>query len=510
MKKLFCLLACAALGPALHADVKLPAIFGDDMVLQGGQPLNFWGKADPQEKVTVSVAGQSGSAVAGADGKWRVKLGPVGLQKEPVTVSVAGKNSITLKNVLVGEVWMGSGQSNMQWALWGVNNGKEEVAAANHPTIRLFTVKAFGWPDPLEDVDGKWEECTPQTAKGFSATLYFFGRDLQKEIGRPVGLINCSKGATIVQSWSPWSVLMSDEQTRKQSEAHIKDLDNPEWVARKYAADMAKYEAAQAKAKAEGKAFNDRKPSWTGRHEANRPGGLFNAMVHPLLGFPIRGVVWYQGEFNANDADQYQRLFPRMIQEWRKLWGIGEFAFYFVQLPGNNAMQTEPCDGTKRDARWAQLREAQAKTLTVPNTAMAVTIDTAPDGDLHPKNKQPVGNRLARLASNLVYGKTSVPCLSPMFESMSRQGSAVRVKFKNAEGGLRIKEGDKVTGFAIAGADRKFVWAGAKIDGESVLVSSPEVPEPVSVRYGWANNPVVSLFNNADLPAAPFRTDDWK
>lgn len=499
-------LGLALCAPTLNADVKLPAIFGDNMVLQQGREAQVWGKADPGEKVTVSVAGQSASAVADSSGNWKLTLKPLKTDAKQTTVTVTGKNTITLQNVLVGEVWVGSGQSNMQWGVRAANDAEKEIAAAKYPTLRLFTVERYGWPQALEDVKGKWVECSPETVKEFSATLYFFGRDLQAQIQQPIGLINSSVGGTIVQSWTRWEVLLTDPQTKAQAEERVKELDNPEWVARKFAADTARYAEAERKAKAEGKPMRGPKPEWLGPWYRNRPAGLYNAMIHPLLGFPIRGVVWYQGEFNASDPDQYARMFPKMIQDWRQQWGLGEFPFFFVQLPGNNEMQTEPAN-TKQS--WALQREAQSKALALPNTGMAVTIDTAPEGDLHPKNKQPVGNRLARIAAAKVYGK-SIAFEAPTFESMSKEGSALRLKFRHAKAGLITRDGSPVRGFAIAGADQKFVWADARIEGETVVVSNAAVSDPVAVRYGWANNPVISLFNKEGLPLAPFRTDDWK
>jgi len=505
------ILASLALLPSAHADVKLPAIFGDNMVLQQGIVAPIWGKADPGENVTISVSGQTVSTTADASGKWKLKLQPLKSGGPAVEVTVKGKNSITLHNVLIGEVWVGSGQSNMQYNLGGVLDAKNEIASANYPTLRLFTVKPTAWSDPLDDVDGKWVECTPQTVHGFSATLYFFGRDLQRGIQQPVGLIHSSWGATIIQSWTRWDILMTDPDTKKEVEARIKQLDDPDWLLKNYIEETAKRKAAADKAIAAGqKPTMSLQADWLGAGYRNRPASLYNAMIHPLLGFPIRGVVWYQGEFNAGNASQYERLFPKMIEDWRAQWGQGEFPFLFVQLPNNGpTVQTAPDPANLGSAKWAALREAQLKTLKVPNTGMAVTIDTS-NGDLHPKNKQPVGDRLARLALSMVYGK-DIPCFGPMYESMTVQGGTVALKFQHTDGGLvSTAPGGTLPGFAIAGADQKFVWGDAKIDGDTVTVSSPQVPRPVAVRYGWDNNPLISLSNKSNLPASPFRTDDWK
>lgn len=501
---LFCGLAASAL--AARADVRLPSLFGDKMVLQQGIPVPVWGKADPGESVTVSVAGQSVSTHADAAGKWRVILQPLKSDSNPVTINVQGRNLITLSDVLIGEVWVGSGQSNMQYSLSGVVDGTKEVAAANYPTLRLFTVKPTAWSEPLDDVDGQWVVCTPQTARAFSATLYFFGRDLQRGINQPVGLIASSWGATIIQSWTRWEVLESDPDTKKEVEATIRNLDDPAWVLKAYNDEIAKRKALAAQAIAQGK-----KPplaidgDWHGAAYRNRPASLYNAMIHPLLGFAMRGVVWYQGEFNTGHAEQYARLFPKMIEDWRAQWGEGDFPFLFVQLPNNGpAVQTAPPETNPGASKWAALREAQAKTLVVPDTGMAVTIDTS-NGELHPKTKQPVGDRLSRLALDMIYGK-NVACYGPALAGMSVEGAVARLKFEHTDGGLT----GSLQGFAIAGADRKFVWADAKIDGDDVVASSPRVSQPVAVRYGWGDNPLIGLANKAGLPASPFRTDDWK
>ena len=501
---IYALLVCVS---QVRADIKMPHIFGDNMVLQQGIEAPVWGKAAPGEKVTVSVAGQSVSAVADASGKWKLKLQPLKVGGAPLTMTVTGRNAISFKNVLVGEVWLGSGQSNMGYSLAGVRDGRKEIEAAQYPSLRLFNVKLLAWRDPLDDVAGEWVECSSKTTGNFSAVLYFFGRDLQKGIQQPVGLINSSWGGTIIQLWMRLKVLLSDPDTKVKVEKQLKELDDPEYRMKTYAAGVAKRKAEADQAIAQGKKPDRRVATWPGDDFNYRPAAVYNGMIHPILGFPIRGVVWYQGEFNAGNPPLYERLFPMMIQDWRAQWGQGEFPFLFVQLPNHGAMQTAPPAGDKVDS-WASLREAQLKTLKVPNTGMAVTIDTS-DGDLHPKNKQPVGDRLARLALNLVYGKQTA-CFGPMFEKMSIQGKTIRLKFQHSEGGLITKDNGPLQGFAIAGADKKFVWGDARVEGDCVLVSNAQVPSPVAVRYGWGGNPVISLYNQAGLPASPFRTDDWK
>jgi sialate O-acetylesterase len=348
----------------------------------------------------------------------------------------------------------------------------------------------------------------PDEANRFSAVLYFFGRDLQQQIHQPIGLINSSYGGTAIEWWTRLEVLMTDPQSAKEAQYRIKELSDPGWIEARYHKETGWYEAEVEKAKAEGRRPQMGKPQRIGPDTKSRPAALYNAMIHPLLGYGIRGILWYQGEHNHLRAEQYARLFPKMIADWRQQWGLGELPFFFVQLPPISAPQNAPML-PRSETTWAELREAQAKARAVPNTGMAVTIDTAADGDLHPKDKQPVGNRLARLAANKVYGK-DIPCFSPMFQSVSRQGNGLRLSFSHAEGGLTTKEDRTVQGFAIAGADKEFVWADAKIEGEQIFVSSPEVEEPVAVRYAWANHPPSSVFNKAGLPLAPFRTDEWK
>lgn len=493
----------------LWADVKLPAIFSHNMILQQEVAAPVWGKADPGEKVTVSGFGQSVSTVADEHGKWRVKLAPMSVDNlPPMTLTVSGKNSITITNVLVGEVWLASGQSNMQMALRNVTNAAAEMAAANYPDVRTFAVRRRGASEPIDEFEGEWIVATPGGVERFSAVPYFFGRDLREMIKRPIGVINSSYGGTAIEWWMRLESLMTDPQSAKEAQYRIKELGDPAYVEAQYAKDQARYDKEVETAKAEGRRPQLGKPQRIGPEEKSRPAALYNAMIHPLLGYGIRGFLWYQGEHNTYRAEQYARLFPKMIADWREQWGLGELPFYFVQLPPISGLQNEPMlyHGV---TLWAELREAQAKTLSVPSTGMAVTIDTAADGDLHPKDKQVVGNRLARLAANQVYGRP-IPCLAPMFAGMERKGETVRLKFSQAEGGLVTREGGAVAGFAIAGQDRKFVWAEARIEGEQVVVSSPAVKEPVAVRYAWANHPVISLFNRQGLPVAPFRTDDWE
>ncbi len=490
--------------PGLLAEIKLPAVIGDNMVLQRGKVVSIWGWADPGEEVTVSVDWQAmrWSVRAGSDGKWAFKMSspPAG---GPYQMTLQGKNSVTIKNILSGEVWVCSGQSNMQMSVQASANAEQEIAAADYPKIRLFTVEREVAEEPKSDCRGRWVECSPQTVPGFSAVAYYFGRYLHKELNVPVGLIHTSWGGTPAEAWTRLDALEGDEDF-----API--LQRYQELVEKYPARMADYEQrlkqwkqAVEKAKSEGKKVPRRPRPPAGPLNPHRPAGLYNAMISPLIPYGIRGVIWYQGESNASRAYQYRKLFPRMIECWRKNWGQGDFPFIFVQLANFKAVQPEPADSA-----WAELREAQLKALALPNTGMAVIIDIGEADDIHPKNKQDVGKRLALWALGTTYGKKIVYS-GPLYKSMQVEGSKVILRFDHVDGGLVAKGGGPLKGFAIAGEDKKFVWAEAEIQGDTVVVSSPQVPKPVAVRYAWADNPICNLYNAEGLPASPFRTDDW-
>lgn len=457
----YCLLA----GPHVAAEVWVPSVIGDNMVLQQGVKVPVWGKATPEEGVAVTLAEQSASAVADEAGQWTVQLGPFEAGG-PHKMTITGKNTLTFSNILVGEVWVCSGQSNMQWAVAVSKDAEQEIAAADYPSIRLFQAERNPADQPRDNVNGRWVACSPETVPGFSAVGYFFGRQLHRELEVPIGLINSSWGGTAAEWWTSRPALETDPELRPILER----------------AD---------KAEAQGSAEAHR-----------RPGALYNGMIAPLIPFAIRGVIWYQGESNAGRGYQYRKLFPIMIRDWRTNWGQGDFPFLFVQL--GNYQQTPEQPG---ESAWAELREAQLMTLSLPNTGMATTIDIGEADDIHPKNKQDVGKRLALAALNIAYDR-DVVYSGPIYESMEIEEDTIRLHFKHVGGGLVAKGGD-LKGFAIAGADRKFVWADAEIDGDTVVVRSDQVKEPVAVRYAWADNPECNLYNEAGLPASPFRTDNW-
>jgi len=498
------LLAMSGAIPAA-ADVRLPAIFSDNMVLQRDLPAPVWGWADAGEKVTVSIAGQTKTVMPDAGGRWMIRLDALKVG-QPLTMTVTGKNTITYKNVLVGEVWLCSGQSNMQMSVQNSNNAQEEIAAANYPQIHLLSVPLRGTQEPQYDFKGQWVECSPATVPGFSAAAYFFGRELYKHLNVPIGLIHCSWGGSSCEAWVKRPLLEADSQYKglleqweytcahydpvKAKEAHAKQMEN--W----------KKVAAAAKAAGKQPPKPPRAPTdpRTGQH---RPANLYNGMLLALIPYGLRGAIWYQGETNAGRAYQYRELFPLMIKNWRSDWGQGDFPFYFVQLANFMAVKDQP-----GDSAWAELREAQTMTLKLPHTGQAVIIDIGEAGDIHPKNKQDVGKRLALWALAKDYGK-NVVYAGPTYKSMAAHGNQVEICFDHVGGGLVAQGGAPLRGFAVAGDDKKFVWADATIVGDKVVVSSSSVAKPVAVRYAWADNPLCNLYNKEGLPAGPFRTDDW-
>ena len=643
--------------------MKLAALFCDHMVLQRDIPVPVWGGATAGETVTVRFAGQVKVAKTNRDGQWRVHLTPLKASCEPremrVTSSLNAERRIS--DIVVGEVWVCSGQSNMEFQLSGVNNGVEETAAANYANLRLFTVPRRAELHPSITITGMWSPCTPDSAGTFSAVGYFFGRELLRKTGLPVGLINASWGGTIAEAWTSREALETVPFLKRVVSDYHRQLKGPvttaqvkqiEWMKnynrhempnageaegwhqpgladgnwetmelprswqnaghnysgvfwfRREVAIPAGWEGRDLTLglgptdKSDVTYFNgvqvgsitmqqrpdawstprvytvpgdlvkagraviavrvysniyaggfigapsqlrlipadgqEAKPVslagvWRYRIEANfglvqpppppppGPGNpnspymLFENMIQPLLPYAIRGAIWYQGESNADRAKEYRTLFPLMIQSWREAWKQGSsaksperaFPFLFVQLANFQLPPNQPGEST-----WAELREAQAMTLALPNTGMAVAIDIGEGNDIHPKNKQDVGLRLSLPALAGVYGFKGLVASGPVYKTMRREKGRIRIEFDHVAGGL-VARGGTLTAFAIAGKDKKFVWADAVVKGECVEVSSPQVPNPVAVRYGWADNPPCTLYNTSDLPAVPFRTDKW-
>ncbi|HYW71813.1 MAG TPA: sialate O-acetylesterase [Pyrinomonadaceae bacterium] len=640
---------------AARAAVQVPAIIGDNMVLQAGMKVRIWGKANPGEHVTVRFNSQTGQATADGAGHWQTFLGPF-KAGGPFELTIAGANTLTFKNILVGEVWVCSGQSNMEWPLVNAKDGAKAVAAANYPEIHLFTVEKNTSATALNDVKGRWVVTTPDTVGQFSAVGYFFGRALNQQLKTPVGLIHTSWGGTPAESWTSYEALAVNPDLKPIIDRYQESLKSLPERQKEYERVMARWEqnniyldpgnkgealgyAGASVNAADWKQMNlpqyfesagldidgavwfrkqievpqgwagkdlvlnltpiddcdttyfngtrvggigretpdsyskprrytvpaalvhagrnviavrvfdsagnggfagggdmaigpagdknnviglegswdykvelalpPKSPDWGSRPQApgpnnqNSPSVLYNAMLAPLTPYAIRGAIWYQGESNADRAYQYRTLFPLMIRNWRQAWNQGDFPFYFVQLANWQPRKPEP-----GESDWAELREAQSLTLREPQTGMAVIIDIGDTNDIHPRDKVDVGHRLAVWALARTYHQ-SLEYSGPLYDSFSLEGDRVRIHFTHAAG-LKTADGQAPKAFAIAGADHKFYWAEARIDGETMVLSSAKVPKPVAARYAWADNPEVNLYNGANLPASPFRTDDWK
>ncbi len=498
MKRQFTLRALSLLaGAALaHGAVTLPALISDNMLLQRDIPIRVWGKAEPGEAVTVEFRGQSASTAADPLGRWSLFLPPAPASG-PHEMVVRGTNTITIRNILVGEAWVASGQSNMQWPVKASDNAAREIENAKHPRMRLFRVALKSSDVALDDVAGKWEECSPDSVPAFTAVGYFFGRHLHEKLGVPVGIIQSAWGGTPADAWTSLGALASDPALITAFAEWSKMLDGFPASMLRYERQLKEWEAASAKAKAEGKEPPRRPNAPQVPGGPWMPGGLFNAMISPLTPYGIRGAIWYQGESNASAAraPYYARLMQTMIKDWRRAWGLGDFPFLFVQLAN---FKTGP------NSKWPELREAQVETLDLKNTGMAVTIDIGNPDDIHPRNKQDVGLRLALAARALAYGERLVYS-GPMFRQATRESGGLRLWFDHAGGGLMAKGGE-LKGFEVAGANGQYYPAEARIEGASVVVRSPDVAAPVSARYGWADNPLCTLYNAEGLPASPFRT----
>jgi len=493
---------------AARADVSLPAIFSDHMVLQRNVSVPVWGWADPGEKVTVNLAGQTRSATADGSGQWQVTLGELSADT-PLTLTVQGHNTLAIQDVWVGEVWLGSGQSNMQLSVNDVRNAGQEKAAANFPQIRMFTVARHPATTPQTNCAGKWVVCSPQTVGNFSATAFFFGRELHQKLSVPVGLIHASWGATPIETWTSMPSQEAKPELApvlKHWQATLRTPATEAKVQAQYASALTAWTNSVEKLKAAGQPAPPQPPPPTDpRLDKNYPANLFNGMIAPIIPYAIRGAIWYQGENNTanNLARLYSIQLPVMIQDWRQRWNEGDFPFAWVQLPNFTAKTTNPAEFSN----WSVVREGMLQSLSVKNTGMAITIDVGEAAQIHPKNKQAVGHRLALWALAQVYGQ-AIPFSGPLPAGQTIEGGQINLSFTHTDGGLVAPKGE-LKGFAIAGADHHWVWAKASIEGDHVVVSSPDVPSPQAVRYAWAANPDANLFNGAGLPASPFRTDDW-
>jgi sialate O-acetylesterase len=493
----FCLCAFTALWPA-RADVKLHALFTDHMVLQLGMSVPVWGWADDGETVTVEFQNQRRTTKA-KNGKWMVKLKKL-KAGGPEVLKVTGKNSLTVKDVLIGEVWVASGQSNMEFPLSRSDQSEAAIAQSANPLIRLFTVPKLKAGKPVDNVEAAWKECEPKTVPGFSAVAYVFARDLQKALQVPVGVIHTSWGGSPAEVWIRHDVLADDPDYKRDI------LDAYESARHRQEEALIQYRREKDQAKQAGKPFNRQPPRapW-------QPSELYNGMIAPLLPCAIQGAIWYQGESNAGRAYQYRRLFADMIRNWRKDWGEGSFTFLLVQLAPYDKRRNrslEDIAATPGESDWAELREAQLlATQNLSKVGMAVITDLGEKDDIHPKKKEPVGARLALAALGTAYGRDLVYS-GPVFKKMKVKDDRAILEFDHLGGGLEAR-GGPLTGFTIAGPDKRFVQAEAQIHGKEIVVRSPQVEKPVAVRFGWADYPIVNLYNKEGLPASPFRTDDF-
>lgn len=484
---------------SLMANVKLPAIISDNMVLQQDSAVMLWGWANPDEEVSIKTGwGEDQLVVANKAGKWKCKV------KTPKAgqiydISFKGINEIKIDNVIIGELWLCSGQSNMAmpmsgWQKQPVLDGEKDIAESKNNSIRFFKVKNKKSDYLLDDVEGEWVECTPETVKEFSAVGYYFGREINEKTGYPVGLINSSWGGTLVQAWTRIECLSND--------------DNLSSVIRKYESCLDEWKKECEKADKDNKSKPVKKlPA----RDHDKPSVLYNGMIVPLTNMTIKGVIWYQGESNGGYAYQYRGLFPSLIKNWRCDFNNYDMPFYFVQLASftkhTPGVPAKPYRGEPREHPWAELREAQLMATELCNTGMSVTIDIGETNSIHPANKRDVGKRLALWALAKDYDR-DIECSGPLYQGYKIEGDQIRIFFSHVGSGLVFNDCE-VKGFAIACKDRKFIWAEAKIDGETVVVYNPNVKNPVAVRYAWDIDPEISLYNKINLPASPFRTDGW-
>lgn len=500
-------LALLTAGLSARADAKLSGIFTDHMVLQRDQKIPVWGWATAGEKVSVQMDDKAAvSATADAGGKWRVEL-PALPAGGPHKLTVKANNTVVIDDILMGEVWLCSGQSNMEWIVGGSKNAQAEIAAANFPNIRHIKVPLKPMSYPQDNFVASWQVCTPQTAGGFTAAGFFMARKLQQELNVPIGLINSSWGGTRIEPWTPVSGFADVPALKDIHEQVLKTLpENPQYQQKlkQHLEAIEKWSADAKAALATGKPAPvtpvfpaDIAPLTS--HQS--PTTLFNAMINPIVGFPIRGAIWYQGESNHGEGMLYTEKMKALIQGWRKLWGIGDFPFLYVQIAPYNYGAEDP-------QVLATFWEAQSAAQAIPNTGMVVTTDIAEYNDIHPKNKQDVGLRLANLALKNTYGKKDIVANGPKFKSLKTEGDKLRVTFDNVAGGLKSRDQKPLTWFEIIGPDADFTKAEAAIEGDSVILSAPGVKAPTAVRFAWNKAAEPNLANGAGLPAEPFRAGE--
>ncbi len=496
------LVLASAVLPLLSAEahLKLPSFFSDHMVVQREKPIAVWGWADENAKVTVMLGGAKAVATADAEGKWRVELPAQKAGGPHKLVVIDPWHTNTIDDVLVGDVWICSGQSNMAFPV-SRSSDTADAATTSLPMLRAFATTAQPAPKPQDDLPGSWSAATTPAVTNWYATAFYFGRKLQKELGVPVGLLMVAWGGTPAEAWLPREDLAKLPFTAQ----FIQDSDT---YAERYPDMLKRFEEQKARLTEKGdkEALRKMRKPQEPKSNPSLASVQYNNRIAPFVGYPVRGAIWYQGEANAGGvrATQYCDLMSGLIRSWRGLWK-DEFPFGVVQLTAYKAAAPEP---VQLNSGWAALREQQVKIArTVPGAGLAVIIDHGEADDIHPKSKTAVGERLAAWALNEAYGRKAVVPCGPLYKAMKKEGGAIRVSFDHADG-LRA-EGDGVKALAVAGADKVFKGATGRIDGGALVVSSPEVADPVAVRYGWADNPPCNLFNGAGMAASPFRTDDW-
>lgn len=517
----YCVVSILFIGCVLeiNADVKMPTVFGDNMVLQRDISVPIWGWGDKGETVTVDFGGQKKTAVADENGEWRLRLEPLKVDKTPRQMTISGKNKVVIKNILVGDVWLCSGQSNMQMYVKSVLQANKEIAEAKYPEIRLITVPPVASDFLLDDFKGKWAECSPRNVANFSAVAYFFGRKIFKELGVPIGLISTSWGGSRIEPWiAPDGYRLVPElkviSESVDSWSPTSEKGNKKYV--EFLSDLNVWRVKAEKAVAE-KRDMPPMPQYPGRmNDRQDPTKMYNSMIHPFIPFALRGMLWYQGESNGGEGLSYFYKMRALIEGWRKLWNQGDFPFYFVQLA--SWQKSDPNDPSLAKGWWARCREAQRKSLEIPNTGMAVTVDIGDEKDIHPKNKQDVGERLALWALAKDYNK-DVVFSGPLYREMKIEGDKIRISFDHVGGGLMIAEkkglelpqelkNGKIKWIAIQDKkDKKWHWADAVIDGNDIIVSNKNVKDPIAVQYCYTMSPTGPLlYNKEGLPAVPFWT----
>lgn len=483
----------------IYSQVILPQIFSDHMVLQQKQENLIWGKANPTEEITINFVNKRYETQADADGNWRVKLSaiPAG---GPYKITIQGNNKIELNDVLIGEVWLCSGQSNMEWSVKKSNHADIEIASAIYPEIRLLDFPSVGTSTPQFDIKGHWKKTTPVSVSDFSAICYFYGRRLHQTLKVPIGLISNAWGGSRIEAWIPRNAL--EETNQYEEMLTYWDYKAESFDRREYEKQLIEYSAWIKAGKPKDKTLERPRDVFSGRR---RPANIFNGMINPIVGYGMRGVIWYQGESNAKRGYQYRTLFPLLINTWRDLWGQGDFPFYWLQLGDYKKEKTNPSEFSG----WAELREAQTMTLSLPNTGQAVIFDIGEGRDIHPRNKQEAANRLVRHPLAKIYG-VEMMTDSPIYKEMHIAENKIVISFDKVENTLYAFDSKAIKGFYIAGKDQRFVHAQARIiTKNSIEVFSDKIAEPIAVRYGWEDNPVINLYDRNGLPVTSFRTDDW-